>query len=93
MELKGLFELESALKEISKNKGMEKYNDIFSKQFMMDNTHFDNIEDLFYFGGIEIKPLEEYSTVDMWMMDEAVDKYTDFPTWDDFIKAALENNS
>ncbi|ADO84494.1 hypothetical protein [Ilyobacter polytropus] len=88
MELKGLFELESALKKINDNGTINKYKEIFSENFMIDNTQFDDIEDFFYFGKIEIKPIEEYSTVEIWMIDEAVDKYTDFSTWDEFFKAA-----
>lgn len=88
MELKGLFELESALNKINDNGTINKYKEIFSENFMIDNTQFDDIEDFFYFGKIEIKPIEEYSTVEIWMIDEAVDKYTDFSTWDEFFKAA-----
>jgi len=88
LELKGLFELESTLKKINDNGTINKYKEIFSENFMIDNTQFDDIEDFFYFGKIEIKPIEEYSTVEIWMIDEAVDKYTDFSTWDEFFKAA-----
>jgi len=88
LELKGLFELESALNKINDNGTINKYKEIFSENFMIDNTQFDDIEDFFYFGKIEIKPIEEYSTVEIWMIDEAVDKYTDFSTWDEFFKAA-----
>ena len=100
MQLNGLFELESALKELNntdekekerKNEVIEKLNQIFSKKFMIDNTDFDEVEDIFYFSGIEVKPLNEYSTVDMWMLDEAVEKYTKFPTWEEFIEAARKN--
>ncbi|WP_320047914.1 hypothetical protein [uncultured Ilyobacter sp.] len=92
MELKGLFELESALKEINDKNEISRYKEIFSEKFMIDNTQFDDIEDFFYFGRIEIKPIEEYSTVEIWMIDEAVDKYTDFPTWEEFVKAAEGKN-
>ncbi|WP_319372300.1 hypothetical protein [uncultured Ilyobacter sp.] len=92
MELKGLFELESALKEINDKNEIRKYKEIFSENFMIENTQFDDIEDFFYFGRIEIKAVEEYSTVDMWMIDEAVDKYTDFSTWEEFVAAAESKN-
>ncbi|WP_372713183.1 hypothetical protein [Ilyobacter sp.] len=92
LKLKGLFELESALKEINNENEIGKYKKIFSENFMIENTQFDDIEDFFYFGKIEIKPIEEYSTVDMWMIDEAVDKYTDFPNWEEFEKAARSEN-
>jgi hypothetical protein len=88
LELKGLFELESALKKINNKDTISRYKEIFSKNFMMDNTQFDDIEDFFYFGKIEIKPIKEYTLVEIWMIDEAVDKYTDFSTWKEFLKAA-----
>ena len=90
MELKGLFELESALKKQNKDNAIEEYKNIFSREFMIKYTDFDDIEDIFYFGGIEVKPLEEYTTVDMWMIDEVIDKYTHFSTWDAFIEKARE---
>lgn len=83
-----MFELESALKKINNNGIINRYKEIFSEKFMIDNTQFDDIEDFFYFGKIEIKPIEEYSTVEIWMIDEAVEKYTDFSTWEEFFKAA-----
>ena len=97
MELQGLFELKSALKELNntdekekerKNKVIEKLDKIFSKKFMIDNTDFDEVEDIFYYSGIEIKEVEDYSTFEMWTLDEAVEKYTEFPTWEEFVGAA-----
>lgn len=94
LKLKGLFELESALKEINDKNEISKYKEIFPENFMIENTQFDDIEDFFYFGKIEIKAIEEYSTVDMWMIDEAVEKYTDFSSWEEFVNTArLKNKS
>jgi hypothetical protein len=97
LELKGLFELESALKKLNnteekekdtKNEIIEELNKIFSKKFMIDNTHFDEVEDIFYYGGMEVKKLEDYSLYEIWTLDEVVGKYTNFKSWDEFIEAA-----
>lgn len=101
LELKGLFELESALKKLNntedknrniKGEVIKELDKIFSKEFMMKNTDFDEVEDIFYFGGIEIKNLKDYSIYEMWTLDEAVEKYTKFKTWNEFIEAAKFEN-
>lgn len=75
---------------MDKKKALEEYKGIFSREFMIEYTDFDNIEDLFYFGGIEVKSLEDYSIVDLWMVDDVVERLTGFKGLKEFIAAARQ---
>ena len=94
MKIKGLDKLQKKIKKLEKNiKKMDGYNSIpfnelFSYEFMSENTNFDSIADFFRGSGIEANTQKEFQELDERILDDAVVRFTKYSSWDEMIHEA-----
>ncbi|MGO2118505.1 MAG: hypothetical protein ACTH29_06175 [Fusobacterium sp.] len=94
MKVKGLDSLTKDIKKLEKNaKSLNGYNsipfnDLFSYEFMSENTNFDSIEEFFRGAGIEVNIQEEFQELDERVLNDAVVRFTQYSSWDEMAHEA-----
>ncbi len=94
LKIKGLKKFESEFKKLkSNNKKLQNttqvsFSDLFSIDFMKNNTNFDNINDFFYYFNIKVNNQVEFNLLDEALLDEAVNRFTDFNSWEEMVDEA-----
>ena len=94
MKIKGLDKLQKKFKTLDRNaKKIDGYHSIpfeelFSYDFMSENTNFDCVREFFQSAGIEINTQEEFQELDERILDDAVVRFTQFSSWDEMAHEA-----
>ncbi len=94
MKIKGLDKLQNKLKILEKNAKKTDghnsipFNELFSYEFMNENTNFDSISDFFRNTGIEVNTQEEFQELDERILDDAVVRFSQFNSWDEMVHEA-----
>ena len=85
--LEGLEKLVKNLKNISKEQKVD-FGELFSYDFMQENTNIDSINDFFEVANITVETQEDFRNLDETILNEAVLKFTRFSSWNEMSSKA-----
>lgn len=94
IEIKGLDNFLHSLEELKQNaeeidgENRVPFNEMFPDFFMMRNTNFSTIDEMFYKSGFIINKQRDFDDIQVEKLDQFVNENTEFETWDEMKQAA-----
>lgn len=94
MKIKGLDAITKDLKKLEKNinqvsgENSVQFSEMFTYEFMHENTNIDSIDDFFRCAGLEVETQEDFKNLNEKILDEAVVKFTSFSSWKEMFNEA-----
>lgn len=95
-EFSGLDELQHELERMQQaveDLGEERcvsFEELFTEEFMEENTDFSSIDDLLEAGGFHADTNEEFEAIPEDELDEHIARTTKFETWEDMLSEATQ---
>ncbi|MFS1663321.1 hypothetical protein [Streptococcus sp. zg-JUN1979] len=92
LNLKGLDKLEKQLTNLAKTSKSQEFSfdEVFTKQFMVKNTSFENIHDFLLASPEHISTPEEFDNSDETILDNFVSEQTKFNSWEEMLGTGVE---
>lgn len=94
IEIKGLNNLLHSLEDLKQNvaeiegENPVPFNEMFPDFFMMRNTNFSTIDEMFDKSGFIINKQGDFDDINVEKLDQFVNENTEFETWDEMKQAA-----
>lgn len=64
------------------------FSELFSYEFMSENTNFDSIQEFFQNADIQVNNQEEFQELNERILDDAVVRFSQFSSWDEMLHEA-----
>lgn len=96
MKIKGLDDFENKLSKLSNNaksiSGTSKvpFDELFTTDFMKNNTNYNSISDFLYASPEKISSEEEFHNADGEILDSFVAEQTSFASWEEMFVSATK---
>jgi len=82
---------EKVINRIDKLQGNSeiRFKDLFTDDFMIEYTNFDNINQMFRESNFKIRNGEDFDNIPEKELNDFIDKTTEFSNWDEMIEKAI----
>lgn len=82
---------EKVINRIDKLQGNSeiKFKDLFTENFMVEYTNFNNINQMFRESNFKISNGEDFDNIPEKELNDFIDKTTEFSNWDEMIEKAI----